>query len=425
MAYETLLINYKNEVKQELKNILDYWMEFAPDKINGGFFGKINDENIVCPMAPKGAVLNARICWTFAAAYNQTGQQQYLDMADRAYNYLVEYFVDKEYGGTYWSVDFKGQPLDTKKQIYALTFLQYACSEYQKCSFYAGEKLLSESQSLQASAAINKPAVTPKELSIQLYKLIELHSFDKAKGGYYEAFTKDWKPLADMRLSEKDANEQKTMNTHLHVLESYTNLYRIWPDEKLKESIWLLLAKFATQIYNAGTHHLQLFFNEDWVSTKQLISYGHDIEAAWLMQEAAEVIEDNSFITLFKKIAIELANGVEEGLDDDGGLWYEKEKDHLVKQKHWWPQAEAMVGFLKAWQITGENKYLQHSANAWKYIQKNLLNKQFGEWYWGIDEAGKPMPGEDKAGFWKCPYHNARACMEVIKRIKAVTNRAL
>jgi cellobiose epimerase len=389
------LKEYSTELTSELQNILQYWMQYSIDETNDGFTGRIDENNLVDTTAPKGAVLNARILWTFSAAYNQTGQANYLIIADRAYNYLQQHFIDKEFGGIYWSVNYKGEALDTKKQIYALAFLQYACSEYY------------QSNQLQEA----------KDQAIELYKLIEQHSFDKMYGGYFEAFSRDWKMIGDVRLSEKDANEKKTMNTHLHVLESYTNLYRIWPVENLRKSIELLIENFLDHIINTSNNHLDLFFDEQWISKNSIISYGHDIEAAWLIQEAAEVIADEVLITKTKVAAIKLAVAAEEGLSDDGGLLYEKENGHLVKQKHWWPQAEAMVGFFNAWQVSKEERFLQRSLECWAFVKNKIMDKVNGEWLWGIDENDKAMLGEDKVGLWKCPYHNARACMEIIKRI--------
>jgi cellobiose epimerase len=392
---EQSLDNYYKEVSIELQNILAYWTQHATDRNNGGFYGKIDNENKVYKNAPRGAVLNARILWTFSAAYNFTKEEKYLVTANWTYKNILQYFIDKEYGGIYWTVGSNGNPLDTKKQIYALAFLQYACSEYYQCN-----------QLLEA-----------KHLAIELYKLIEKHSFDKAVGGYFEAFSQDWKVIGDMRLSKKDANEKKTMNTHLHVLESYTTLYRIWPDENLKKSIRLLIDNFLSHIINATTSHLHLFFDEQWISKNSIVSYGHDIEAAWLIQEAAEVIEDELLIKKSKTAAVKLTLAAAEGLDNDGGLWYEKENGHLIKQKHWWPQAEAMVGFFNAWQVSNDERFLQHSLASWQFVKSKIIDKINGEWWWGIDEAGKPMQGEDKVGLWKCPYHNARACMEIMKRI--------
>jgi len=301
--------------------------------------------------------------------------------------------MDEEQGGVYWSVDYTGQPLDTKKQVYAISFTIYALSEFYRASGIE----------------------TAKQKAIDLFYLLIEKAYDPIKTGYFEAFTKDWQPIANLRLSAKDANEKKTMNTHLHVLESYTNLYRIWPDNALREHISTLLNNFFDHFIDNETHHLALFFDEDWNRKGDLISYGHDIEATWLLLEAAEVIGDKASIKRIKEITIKMADATIAGLDADGGLWYEYEPtaNHLVKEKHWWVQAEAMVGFFNAWQISGDEKYLNIAINNWQFIKSKILDKQNGEWFWGINENGEIMPGEDKAGIWKCPYHNSRACMEL------------
>lgn len=393
-----LLQQYRDELKVELNSILAYWMEHTPDEKYGGFYGKIDQENRIDETASKGAVLNARILWSFSAAYNCIHNEKYFAIAHRAFQYITTYFIDKEFGGIYWTVNYKGEPEDTKKQIYALSFLQYACSEYY--------------QSTKLEAA--------QKLAIDLYHLIEQYSFDVAQTGYLEAFTRQWQPIDDLRLSNKDANEKKTMNTHLHVLEAYTNLYRIWPDKALHQSIVLLIKNFTEHIINQKSWQLHLFFNENWAVKGDIVSYGHDIEASWLLLEAAEVIKDETLITQLKTVAVKMADAATEGLDDDGGLWYEKEKGHLVKQKHWWPQAEAMVGFFTAWQITGKQVYLQYSINSWQFVKNKIKDRKDGEWIWGINDIGKAMQGEDKVGLWKCPYHNSRACIELINRIETL-----
>jgi mannobiose 2-epimerase len=393
MLVSNKISTYKSEQEAELKNILAYWMQYTVDKERGGFFGKIDAENIVTPDAPKGSVLNSRILWSFSAAYRHTGNNDYLQMADRAYDFIKAYFIDKEFGGVFWTVDYNGAPLDTKKQIYALAFCLYGLSEY--------------------FLATNREEV--REISIELYNTIERYSHDKVQKGYTEALARDWQELADLRLSDKDANERKSMNTHLHVLEAYTNLYRIWPDEALKDNITELLELFLTSIIDGN--HLVLFFDDAWNKKSVIRSYGHDIEAAWLLLEAAEVIKHAALIDAVKRRTQDLANGALEGVDDDGGMFYEAEHTDLIKEKHWWVQAEAMVGFLNNWQLTGEEKFFDHSINAWQYIKNNLLHPK-GEWIWGIGSDGKPMAGEDKAGLWKCPYHNSRACLEIIKRLQ-------
>ena len=212
------------------------------------------------------------------------------------------------------------------------------------------------------------------------------------------------------------------MNTHLHVLEAYTTLYKIWPDAVLKEKIKLLIQNFTQHIINTQNHHLILFFDEQWNVKSDTISYGHDIEAAWLLLEAAEAIHDCELIEIIKTTAVKIADAAAEGLDKDGGLWYEYElsSNHFIKEKHWWVQAETMVGFFTAWQLTGDDAYLQKSLNAWNYVQQFIKDKNYGEWYWGLNENGTIIMGQDKVGIWKCPYHNTRACIEIINRINSI-----
>jgi len=388
---------YKNELNTELGNILNYWLKNAPDEVNGGFWGEIDQNNRVIAGAPKGSVLNARILWTFSAAYNHRPDDAVLQMAHRAYEYIIAHFIDPEFGGVYWSVDEKGDQLDPKKQVYASAFAIYGLSEYYQAS------------GIEAA----------KQQAIELYQLLVDKSYDHGKTGYLEAFTRDWQPMDDLRLSSKDVNEKKTMNTHLHVLEAYTNLHRIWPDEGLKKQIETLIDNFLDHFIDPDTHHLILFFDEDWNRKSDTVSYGHDIEASWLLLEAAEVIDDQIRGKQLKSICLQIADATSEGLDTDGGLGYEYEPTawHLINEKHWWVQAEAMVGFFNAWRISGNPKYLNFSIDNWNFVKDKILDKQNGEWFWGIAADGSTMPGEDKAGLWKCPYHNSRACIEIIKRI--------
>jgi len=392
-----VLKSYRKEMEEELKNILAYWIDHTIDLKNGGFYGKIDNTNKADETAPKGSVLNSRILWTFSAAYNLTNIPAYLQVAERAFKYLSNYFTDKEFGGVYWTVDHRGNPADTKKQIYALSFAMYGLSEYYKAS--KDERA--------------------KKSAIDLYKVIVERSYDKIKGGYIEALTRDWKEIKDLRLSAKDFNEKKSMNTHLHVLEGFANLYTIWPDTILKQRIAELIHIFSGHIIDAETNHLILFFDEEWNRKSNIISYGHDIEAAWLIQEAAEIISADELIEKIKQRSVKVAQAAERGLDADGGLWYEKDEtaNHLINEKHWWPQSEAMVGFYNAYQITGESYFLEKSLGSWRFIQKHIIDHKNGEWFWGVKEDYSLMEGEDKVGIWKCPYHNGRACMELIRRI--------
>lgn len=387
----------KTEVNEILKeNILPYWMNNLIDTENGGFLGRITGEEITKRDAPKGAVLNARILWTYAAAYRVCKDENYLQIAKRAKDYLLDYFYDKEHGGIYWLVDYKGNPIETKKQIYAQGFAIYGLSEYYR-------------------ATKDKEAL---EYAIKLFKTIEEHSFDTENNGYLEAFTHDWELIEDMRLSEKDANEQKTMNTHLHILEPYTNLYRIWKDDSLKKQLKNLINLFLDKIIDQQTNHLNLFFNTYWNSKSKVVSYGHDIEASWLLYEAALILNDSNTLTKVHAIVLRIVKAAEEGLQPDGSMIYEKNyhTGHVDKERHWWVQAEAVIGFVNHYQYYNDDNSLNKALSCLKYIKNNLIDWENGEWFWSVYEDGSINKIEDKAGIWKCPYHNGRMCLEILER---------
>lgn len=389
-AQRELLQRFRQELQTELPRILTWWSDKMVDKTHGGFLGQMDHFNKIHPNAPKGLVLNARILWAFSAGARYLHNDWFRKMADRAYRFLTERFIDRQYGGAYWSLTANGLPLDTRKQIYGLGFAIYGLAEYYRLS--------GEEQAL--------------ETAIQLFEWIEKHSFDPVHGGYFEAVNRQGEPLADQSLSDKDMNVPKSMNTHLHIIEGYANLYRVWKNEKLAAQIDHLLDVFQQRIIAPDTKHLILFFSEDWQAQSDIISYGHDIEAAWLLLECAEILGKR--IDQCKRNALAMALAASEGLDgSDGGLWCE---NHL-HEKHWWVQAEAMVGFLNAWQLNRGGGNLEYAHGCWRFIQTQLMDKRGGEWWWGLKEDGSLIETEDKAGFWKCPYHNTRACMEAIDRI--------
>ncbi|RNI29997.1 N-acyl-D-glucosamine 2-epimerase [Rufibacter immobilis] len=395
-AAQVSLSVYQREMERELERILAFWVENTLDTTHGGFVGQIDHTGQANPEAPKGSILNARILWTFSAAYRHTQREEYRQMAERAFLYLTNSFLDTVYGGLYWMVDAQGKPLNTRKQIYALSFAIYGLSEY-----YLSTQ---EPQALEASQ--------------NLFHWIERYSHDPEHQGYLEAFSQDGQLLEDLRLSEKDRNDPKTMNTHLHVLEAYANLYRIWPDPLLKERLTGLIQVFLHRIIDAQSGHLHLFFRRDWTSMANLISYGHDIEASWLLQEAAEVLGDQPLLQEVRKVALAMAKTTATALQPDGSLYHEfnADQNHHDKHREWWVSAEAMVGFFNAYEFTQDQTFLHHSWNAWQFAKKYLLDLEQGEWFWGVHNDYSRMAQEDKVGFWKCPYHNARACLEIIHR---------
>lgn len=391
-----VLVQYKAELEKELEEILSFWCDYTVDSGNGGFYGSVSNANIPEINAPKGVVLYSRILWTFSSAYRFRPKPEYLAMAKRAYDYILTYFIDKTFGGVYWSVDATGNILDAKKQIYGLAFCIYGLSEYYKVS--------KDEQALESAIA--------------LFHLIEDKSFDKEKNGYIEAYARDWTEISDLRLSEKDNNERKTMNTHLHIVEAYANLFSVWPDAGLKKKIENLLWLFLRYFFNNNNRHYNLFFNDDWEQQSSLRSYGHDIEAAWLLQQCAERIGHDEHTEAFKRLAVTVTYATNEGIDEDGGLWYEFEpgKNLLISEKHSWPQAEAMIGYFNTYQLTGDESCLRQSLHSWEFVKKYIKDNQNGEWFWGVNKDYSVMQ-KDKAGFWKCPYHNSRACMELMDRI--------
>ena len=423
------------------KNILRFWLKKMVDHENGGFYGRLDGNGVLHPEAEKGAILNARILWSFSAAYRvlsgktteretnlntaSAEHETYLEAASRAKDYFIEHFIDHEFGGVYWSVDYKGNPLDTKKQFYAIGFAIYGLSEY-------------------ARATGNREAL---DYALQLYDCIEEHAFDHEYNGYIEAMTRDWQPIADMRLSEFDANYPKSQNTHLHIIEPYTNLLRCLKELQAQEtcdyvpvlgsvlpvgisvpqenvyrveaSLRNLIDIFTDRILNPKTHHLDLFFDMDWTrGAGQLESYGHDIECSWLLHEAALVIGDKQVLKKVEPIVREVAAASAKGLRPDGSMIHEANLDtgHVDDDLHWWVQAENVVGWFNIWQYFGDDDALQKALHCWQYIKENLIDWERGEWFWSRHADGTLNTNDDHAGFWKCPYHNSRMCLEIIER---------
>ena len=416
----------KLEMQDVLENnILPFWLEKMQDNEHGGFYGRIDGNNQLHPEAEKGAILNARILWSFSAAYRVLQKEEYLEAATRAKDYLIEHFIDPEYGGVYWSVDYKGEPLDTKKQFYAIAFVIYGLTEY-------------------ARATGDREAL---EYALDLYDCIEEHAFDDEQNGYIEACTREWGKIEDMRLSELDANYPKSQNTHLHIMEAYANLLRCLKEMRAQEqcdyvptigsvlpvgisvppetmvnvegALRNIISIFINKILNPETNHLDLFFDMDWTrGAGHLESYGHDIECSWLLHEAALVLGDENLLEKVENVVQKVAKASEKGLREDGSMIHEANLDtgHVDDDLHWWVQAENVVGWFNIWQHFGDEEAFKKSEKCWHYIKENLVDFDNGEWFWSRHSDGTLNTVDDKAGFWKCPYHNSRMCLEIIER---------
>ena len=385
----------KQSCRQLLEdNILSFWLNKMQDEEHGGFYGRRDGHDQLYPEAEKGAVLNARILWSFASAYRVLGNPAYLEAAQRAKQYILQHFIDKEQGGVFWSVDYQGRPLDRKKQSYAIGFTIYGMAELARAT--------GDEEALQCA--------------IGLFHDLENHAFDEVNVGYIEALTCDWQPIADMRLSDKDENGSRTMNTHLHILEPYTNLYRVWKDARLERQLRVLIDIFTQKLLNPKTHHLDLFFDDEWQGRRDIESYGHDIEAAWLLTEALEVLGDEQLTAQVMPVVNQIARAAEEGLCPDGSMIHEKSVATVDDDRHWWVQCECVIGEMNQYQHFADEGALQRALACYQFIEDNLVDRQNGEWHWSVRPDGSINLDDDKAGFWKCPYHNSRMCLEMLER---------
>ena len=391
-----LLRDLRRRIEEVLmENIVPFWLAYSVDEENDGFWGRVSNENVPVRNAPKGLILNSRILWTFSVLYQKYREEKFLVMAERAWQYLLKYFWDGRFGGMYWLVNAFGDVVDDKKKMYGQAFTIFAMSEYVKVT---GKKNV-------------------LQRAIDIFELMLRHNYDRVNGGFLEASGRDWSAVADMRLSEKDLNAEKSMNTHLHIMEAFTAFYRIWPDAMLKNLLTEVTQNFLQHVFNEQTGHLNLFFDRQWQVLSKAISFGHDIEASWLLQETLNVLNDETLSEQGKRVAEQLAeNTLRDGMSADYAIFKEKMDDgFLVPVLEWWQQAEAAVGFAYAYLLTGRDYFWEAAVKAWNFIEKHLINEQYGEWYYEVDIKGRPNLNSYKVSEWKGPYHNSRACIELLK----------
>ncbi|MBI9050353.1 MAG: AGE family epimerase/isomerase [Anaerolineaceae bacterium] len=388
----------RKQFEAELReNILKYWMTHPLDRENGGFYGEITNDNQIHNEIERSAVLCGRLLWTYSLAYNHFKDESYLETAEWFFDYLTTRFWDEKYQGIYWALDAQGLPVNDRKHTYAQAFAIYGLSAYYQVT--GREESLS--------------------LAKQLFKLIDQHTYDNVNGGNIECRARDWSTLTDMRLSALEIDSQKSMNTLLHLMEAYTALSKIWPDALLIRRLDELVRIFIKHIIDPETAHQRLFFDEQWQSLSGQISFGHDIEASWLLLEAAEALNDTDLIAQAKAIGVDMAQKVyQQACGADGSIIYEEEANgQQVSKRHWWAHAEAVVGFYNAYQLSGEDHYQKAALRVWEYIQQHFVDRKNGDWFKVLEEDGTAILDHVKVGPWECPYHHARMCMEMMVRL--------
>ncbi|WP_411334715.1 AGE family epimerase/isomerase [Metabacillus indicus] len=384
----------KQEIEQHLHtHILPFWMKLRDEKY-GGFFGKVNFDLTIDKEADKGGIAASRFLWSFSAAYRITKQPEYLECAHHAYKFLVEKVYDHEYQGLYWQVDYKGQPVEPQKHVYTQSFGIYALSEYFRAT-----------QNPEALEYANK-----------IFAQIENYGYDEANNAYKEEFDRQWIEVPNVKLSENGVIADITTNTHLHVLEAYTNLYKASKSEEVCRRLTNLVGIFYEKIYNSETHYLDCFFDKKWKSLLYLKSFGHDIEASWLIDDALKTL--NISDRRYDKMVIDIAyNIADAAILEDGSLANEQHNSDIDYTRVWWVQAEAMVGFQNAYERTKDERFLKLVDGLWTYIKDHIVDqREGGEWFWSVEADGRPTEravGEP----WKTPYHNSRFCLEMMERL--------
>lgn len=384
-----------HEVKEHLeREIIPFWQKMK-DEVYGGFYGFLGFDLNLDKKAVKGCILNSRILWFFSNAYLLLGEEELLKSARHAFLFLKEYCVDREFGGVYWSLNYKGEPEDTTKHTYNQAFAIYALSSY-----YA--------------ASGDEQAI---EIAYNLYQLIETKCKDEY--GYLEAFNRRFEPEENDKLSENGVMAEKTMNTLLHVFEAYTELYRVTRDSEVAEQLRFILDLIADKVYNPEIGRQEVFFDRTWNSLIDLYSYGHDIEAAWLIDRGLEILGDISYTEKISPITREITENIYNRAYIDHSLVNEAENGVVDTTRVWWVQAEAVVGFLNGYQkLPEQKKYLDAAEDIWDYIKNYMVDKRNGsEWYAELDKEKNPIK-KPIVEPWKCPYHNGRMCFEVIRRMQ-------
>jgi mannobiose 2-epimerase len=388
---------FQNVLQQ---NILKFWIDHAIDRESGGMIGWLDRQGNPIPPGTKSLVQQARVVWTFSAAYERIPQPEYKEAATHTLKFLREKMWDAKHGGFYWLVDRDGHVVDDQKHLYGESFAIYALAEYAR--------------------AFNDADARREALS--LFQLIDQKAHDITNGGYFEAFSTDWNLQIKNQMAI-DLPGRKSMNTHIHLLESLTTLYKTTGNRQVRSRLEELLDICMNKILDPRQGYLRLYFNNDWkpAENSDISSYGHEIELSWLITESAEALGRSEFPSVKRATLALVTHALRDGFNrDSGGLYYEGPAQGPAKDKKmsWWVEAETLVGLLNAYQLTGQQEYRRRFEQQADYVLTHFVDSEYGEWFNQIEPDGK-ITG-NKADAWKGPYHAGRACLEVMQRLESL-----
>ena len=388
-------MEFVNEIKNELVNhMIPFWNSMRDDEC-GGYYGFLSENIELNKDYPKGCILNSRILWFYSNAYALLKDEKLKDNARHAYEFLRDHFLDEKEGGVYWSVDREGNPVDDSKHTYCQAFAIYGLASYY---------------------AITDDDEDVLYLAYELFDVIESKMRDE--GGYLEAFNKDFTPASNEKLSENGVMATRTMNTLLHVLEAYTELYRVDQALNVKDRIEEMLGIFTKHMVNYDLGRQEVFFDHDYNTLIDLYSYGHDIETSWLLDRTLDVLNEKEYTDKVRPILHTIGENIFDRAFDGNALYNEAENGKIDHRRIWWVQCESIIGFTNMYQATNDEKYLDAAKSIWKFTKEYIIDKrEGGEWHSELTGENVVITTKPIVDEWKCPYHNGRMCIEMIKRL--------
>lgn len=384
-------------------NILQFWVDHSLDAEQGGLLGRLSRKGEPIPPGDKSVVLIGRGLWSFSEAYRRYPDPAYQRLAASCLKFLREKMRDKEHGGYYFMVTREGKIIDSTKQLNPMSYVMEGLAEY--------------------ALAFHDNQVAREALD--LFEVIDKHAHDEKYGGYRIAFTADWQYIEDYKdgPNAEGSFGRKSYDWHLGLVEALATLYDVTGDVRVRARLEELLDIFVNKIVDADAGYGRYYFNADWSvadrnGDSKECEYGLDLEASWLLTEAAERVGRGRDAKIRRASLALVDHALRDGFDEEhGGIYRLGPAAGPARNKdmEWWQQMEAMVAFLNAYQFTGDPKYWRAFDLETSFVMDRFVDHQYGEVYTAIFHDGKT--DDEKVGPWKAPYHVTRAFLEIISRL--------